>query len=102
MAREKLSPRSYVTGGFDILRPALIDAIGKILRRTGNSWWYDCIYKELPKKIIKDYDIHREGNVNTMHQQFDEYVCFRICRSNKNKNVLEKSGLRIFWGKNHS
>ena len=41
---EKLTPRSYVTGGFDIIKPSLIDFIGKTLRKTGKTWWHDYIY----------------------------------------------------------
>jgi len=35
---EKLTPRSYVTGGFDIIKPSLIDFIGKTLRKTGRTY----------------------------------------------------------------
>jgi len=37
---EKLTPRSYVTGGFDIIKSSLIEFIDKTLRKTGKSWWY--------------------------------------------------------------
>jgi len=46
---EKLTPRSYVTGGFDIIKPSLINFIGKTLRKTGKSWWHDYIYTKLKK-----------------------------------------------------
>jgi hypothetical protein len=50
---EKLSPRSYVTGGFDIIKPSLIEFIGRVLRKTGKTWWHDYIYT----KLTKTFDI---------------------------------------------
>jgi hypothetical protein len=43
---EKLSPRSYVTGGFDIIKPSLIEFIGKVLEKT---WRHYYIYTKLKK-----------------------------------------------------
>jgi len=37
---EKLTPRSYVTGGFDIIKPSLIDFIGKTLRKKPLKIYY--------------------------------------------------------------
>jgi hypothetical protein len=77
---EKLSPRSYVTGGFDILKPVLINHIGKILKNSRKSWWHDCIYS----KFGSDHNIPRTGNISTMHKFLDEHLLFKVCRYNKN------------------
>jgi hypothetical protein len=77
---EKLSPRSYVTGGFDILKPVLINHVGKILQSSGKAWWHDCIYS----KFGSDNNIPRAGNIGAMHEFLDEHLLFKVCRYNKN------------------
>jgi len=46
---EKLSPKSYVTGGFDIIKPSLVEFIGSALIKTGKLSWHYYIYTKLKK-----------------------------------------------------
>jgi hypothetical protein len=77
---EKLTPRSYVTGGFDIIKPSLIDFIGKTLRKTGKSWWYDYIYTKLKKN---NSNIGTTGTVKDLYNLFDELLCLKAIEYNK-------------------
>jgi hypothetical protein len=105
MAKEKPTPRSYVTWGFDILRPALIDTIGKILQnqkpKTVNSWWYDCIYTALmttEKEKEWGREIPVDGDADTLHKILDESRCFTVCTFNHkivSPPYLPKDGLNL-------
>jgi hypothetical protein len=76
---EKLSPRSYVTGGFDIIKPSLIGFIGKTLRDTGKSWWFDCIFPLAdPKNKIK-----RSGKMEDLYNILDETLCLELIARNR-------------------
>jgi len=76
---EKLTPRSYVTGGFDIIKPSLIDFIGKTLRKTGKSWWHDYIYT----KLKKNNNIGSTGTIKDLSNIFDELLCLKAILYNE-------------------
>ena len=77
---EKLTPRSYVTGGFDIIKPSLIDFIGKTLRKTGKTWWHDYIYTKLKKN---NSNIGNTGTIKDLHALFDELLCLKAILYNE-------------------
>ena len=78
---EKLSPRSYVTGGFDIIKSSLIEFIGKVLRKNSKSWWYNNIYIKLKDEKTK---INNTGNISDLYNLFDERLCLlTIIKNNK-------------------
>jgi hypothetical protein len=72
---EKLSPRSYVTGGFDIIKPSLIEFIGRILRKNNKSWWNDNIYKKLRND---NNNMQATGNISDLYNILDELLCFKV------------------------
>ena len=77
---EKLSPRSYVTGGFDLIKPSLIEFIGKTLRKTGKSWWHDYIYTKLKKN---NSNISITGTIKDIYNLFDELLCLKAILYNE-------------------
>jgi hypothetical protein len=89
---EKLSPRSYVTGGFDIIKPSLIDYIGKILRKNNKTWWYDCIYTKLKKNSS---NIGVTGKVKDLYNIFDELLSLKAILYNEDvfRRLLKKDGM---------
>jgi len=89
---EKLSPRSYVTGGFDIIKPSLIVFIGKSLRKTGKSWWHDYIYTKLKKN---NSNIGTTGTIKDLYNLFDELLCLKAILYNEDifKKPLKHEGI---------
>jgi hypothetical protein len=77
---EKLTPRSYVTGGFDIIKPSLIDFIAKTLRKTGKTWWHDYIYTKLKKN---NNSICTTGTTKDLYNLFDELLCLKAILYNE-------------------
>jgi hypothetical protein len=77
---EKLSPRSYVTGGFDIIKPSLIEFIGRVLRKTGKTWWHDYIYTKLKKN---NSNIGNTGTMKDLYALFDELLCLKAVLYNE-------------------
>ena len=91
---EKLSPRSYVTGGFDIIKPSLIEFIVKTLRKTGKTWWHDYIYTKLKKN---NSNINSTGNVKDLYNIFDELLCLKAILYNEDLFIksLTKDGIAM-------
>jgi len=85
---EKLSPRSYVTGGFDIIKPSIIDFIGKALRKNSKSWWFDNIHSKLKNERG---DITQSGTISDLYNVLDEALCFKVIRYN-NKIFIKEIG----------
>ena len=95
---EKLSPRSYVTGGFDIIKPTLIAFIGKTLRKKNKAWWNENIYTKLKEEFEKnDKTLKKTGNVSDLFKLFDESMCFKTINENKKffYKVLGEKGIKI-------
>jgi hypothetical protein len=72
----KLSPRSYVFNGLEILREGFIEFIYGVLITTGDNWWFNSIYLKLYGR--NNEDITEYGDYNDMHLQLDELRCFKI------------------------
>jgi len=95
---EKLSPRSYVTGGFDIIRPALIDFIGKTLRKDNKAWWNVNIYIKLIDEFQKyEMKLSKTGKVSDLYKYFDESMCFKAINKNRKifKEIIGNYGLEL-------
>lgn len=89
---EKLSPRSYVTGGFDIIKPSLIEYIGGTLRKSGKTWWNDYIYTKLKKNSA---NITSSGTIKDLYNLFDELLCLKAILYNEQLFIksLKHSGM---------
>ena len=89
---EKLSPRSYITGGFDIIKPLLIEFVGKTLRKRGKTWWNDYIFKKLKKN---NSNIASTGNLKDLYNLFDELLCLKAILYNDNIFIksLKREGM---------
>lgn len=91
---EKLSPRSYITGGFDIIKPSLIEFIGRTLRKQGKTWWHDFIYTKLKKN---NENIDSSGNIKDLYNIFDELLCLKAILYNEDlfAKPLKKNGIEM-------
>jgi hypothetical protein len=89
---EKLTPRSYVTGDFDIIKPSLINFIAKTLRKTGKTWWRDYIYTKLKNN---NNSIGTAGTIKDLYNLFDELLCLKAILYNEDIFVkpLKHEGL---------
>jgi len=92
-----LSPRGYVTEGFDILYNPITDYIYNILCKTGENWWENHFVKNL-KSVFKDKKVHlKSGSLEEIRKHYDELYLFRLfsCTSVnqvfslRNPNIIE-------------
>jgi len=63
-----------------LIKPSLIEFIGKTLRKTGKSWWHDYIYTRLRKN---NSNIGSTGTIKDLYDLFDELLCLKAILYNK-------------------
>jgi len=100
-----LSPRSYVTGAFDLLFPALMEYIySRIISFKKDNWWEDYAYRDRVHIFTDDICEYMENNPNSkpsdlldLYDWFDELSLLKLVINQKDvRKLFNKNEVEVF------
>jgi len=99
----KLSPRSYITGAFDVLYIPLTKYIYRQLAGNKSDWWEVYILKT-EQVIFYDHETHDPlphiGDLKTFREHFDECHLLRLVLRSEIKKLFPEEIVSMFAGLN--
>ena len=94
-----LSPRSYITGAFDVLYNPLTSYIHKRLSENNNDWWTAYVLKA-EGAMFRDSETHQPlptgGDLKTLREYFDEYNILKLVMRREIKKLFPEEIVGMF------